>query len=90
MIQVTGIGIVIKITIGSGIGIEIETQIVKGLGSMMLEVIEMEEGGWIIGREMEEMEVETGTVIGAGHAPLVSIATEGLLEVQFAQISGIS
>lgn len=49
MIQVTGIGIVIKITIGRGIGIEIETQIVKGLGSMMLEVIEMGEGGWIIG-----------------------------------------
>ena len=49
VIQVIGIGIVIKITIGRGIGIEIETQIVKGLGSMMLEVIEMGEGGWIIG-----------------------------------------
>lgn len=36
------------------------------------------------------MEVETGTVIGADHVLLVSIATEDLLEVQFAQIRGIS
>lgn len=48
VIQVIGRGIVIKITIGSVIGIEIETQIVKGLGSMMLEIIEMGEGEWII------------------------------------------
>lgn len=38
---------------------------------------------------MEETEVETGTVIEAGHAPLLSIATEGL-EVRIAQTSGIS
>lgn len=36
------------------------------------------------------MEAETGTAIGAGHAPQLSLATEGLLEVQFAPISGIS
>lgn len=36
------------------------------------------------------MEAETGTVIGAGHAPLLGMDTEGLPEVQFTQINGIS
>ena len=49
MIQVIGIGTVIKITIGSGIDIGIETQSVKGLGNMMVEASEMGEGEWIIG-----------------------------------------
>lgn len=49
VIQVIGTGIVIKIEIGSGRGTEIETQIVKGLGSRMLEVIEMGEGAWSLG-----------------------------------------
>lgn len=54
MVQVIGIGIVIKIETGSRVGtgirvgIEKETWIVKGLGSMMVE-IEMEEEGWILG-----------------------------------------
>lgn len=49
VIQAIGRDIVIKIEIGSGIGIEIETQTVKDLGSVKLEVIEMGEGGWILG-----------------------------------------
>jgi len=49
VIQVIGIGTVIKTTIGSGIDIGIETRSVKGLGSMMLEAIEMGEEEWTIG-----------------------------------------
>lgn len=85
VIQVIGRSIVIRIEIGSGIGIEIETQTVKGLGSVMLEVIEMVEGGWTLGWEIEEMEAGTGTVIGAGLAPQLRTATEGL-EIQSAHI----
>lgn len=100
-IQVIGRDIVIKIGIGSGIGIQTETQIVQDLGTMKLEVIEMGEGGWILGSGMEETEAETGTTIGADHVPLLSVATEGDhvpplsiategLEIQFAPNSGIS
>lgn len=76
-IQVIGRDIVIKIGIESGIGIQTETQIEQDLGTMKLEVIEMGEGGWILGSGMEEMEAETGTAIGADHVPLLSVATEG-------------
>lgn len=34
------------------------------------------------------MEAETGTVIGAGHGPLLGIATEGPPEVQFLKFVG--
>jgi hypothetical protein len=46
---VIGRNIVIKIEIGSVIGTEIETRIVKDLGNMKVEVIEIEEGGWFLG-----------------------------------------
>lgn len=42
VIQVIGRNIVIKIVIGNVIGTEVETLIVKDLGSMKLEVIEIE------------------------------------------------
>lgn len=89
VIQVTGRNIVIKIETGSMIGTEIETWNVKDLGNMKLEVIEIGEGEWILGRGMEKMGAETGITIGADHVRLYGIITEGL-EVQFAPISGIS
>lgn len=39
---------------------------------------------------MEETEAKTGTAIGAGLVLPLGIATEGLLEVQFSQINGVS
>lgn len=96
MIQEIQIGIMINIGIGSGVeagtGIDIEEGIliVKGHESGMVELIEMEEERQMLGQGMREMEAKTGTVIGAGHALLLGVATEALLEVQFTQINGIS
>lgn len=60
----------IKIETRSVIGTEIETQNVKDLGSMKLEVTESGEGGWILGRGMEKTAAVTGTTTGADHVPL--------------------
>lgn len=60
----------------------------KGLEIGMVEVVGMEEEG-IGDIEMEEMEQGTGTVIEAGHAPLLDVDTGGHLEVQFPHISEI-
>lgn len=83
MIQVIETGIVIE----SETDFEIGTQIVKGIEIGMVEVVGMEEEGWIGDTKMEEMELGTGTGTGAGHAPLLGMDTGGHLEVQFAHIS---
>lgn len=83
VIQVIGTGIVT----GSGTDIENVIQIVKGLESGMAEVVGMEGEGRIGGPGMEEMGAGIGTVIEAGHVPLLDIVTGGHLEVQFAHIN---
>lgn len=82
VIQVTGTSIVT----GTGTGKENVIGIVKGLVTGMAGV-EMGEG--IGDPEMEEMEVEIGTVIAVGHVLLVGMVTGGLLEVQLTNISGL-
>ena len=89
VVQVIGIGIAIEIERGIGTGIGNETMIVIGLVIGMVEVDGKEEEGWIGGSEMEEMEVGTGTVIGAGHVLLLGMGTGGHLEVRFLHISEI-
>lgn len=87
-----GTGLVTEIETGSGIDTENENGIVKGLESGMVEDTEMEEEEQIGGTAipgMEEMEAGIGTVIGAGHVPLLGIATGGPLKVQFGHISGL-
>ena len=86
-IQVIETGIVIEIEESeSGTDTENGTQAVKGTEIGMGEV-GMEDEGWIGDPEMEEMELGTGTRIGAGHAPLLGMDTGGHLEVQFTHIS---
>jgi hypothetical protein len=80
VVQVIEIGIMIEIEKGSGTG----TEIVKGQESGMVGVVEM-----IGGLRMEGMVAGTGTVIGAGHVPLLGMVAGGHLEVQFAQIRGL-
>ncbi|CAB4271232.1 unnamed protein product [Prunus armeniaca] len=59
----------------SGTDIENAIQIVKGLESGMAEVVGMEGEGRIGGPGMEEMGAGIGTVIEAGHVPLLDIVT---------------
>lgn len=75
---------VIMIEKGSGTGIEI----MEGQGNGMVGLVGMTEGGWIGGLGMEEMVEGVGTVIVAGHAPLLGRVRGGHLEVQFAHIRG--
>jgi hypothetical protein len=80
VVQVIEIGIMIEIEKGSGTG----TEIVKGQGSGMVGAVEV-----IGGLGMEEMVGRIGTVIGAGHVPLLGMIAGGHLEVQFAHIRGL-
>lgn len=81
VVQVIGTGIVIMTDI------ENVTWIVKGPESGMVEVVRMVEEGWIGGPGMGEMEAGIGTVIEAGHVPLLDIPTGGHQGVQFARIN---
>lgn len=87
VVQVIGTDFVIEIVTESGIDIENEIWIVKGRENGMVEVAGMGEGGWIGGLGMEEMEAGIGTVIEAGHVPLLDIPTGGHPGVQFARIN---
>ena len=80
-----GTGIVTAIARGSGTGIENETVVVKGLEIGTVEIVGMEEEGWIGSKTiigMEGMEAGTGTVTEVGQVPLLGTVTGGHLKVQ--------
>lgn len=92
VVPVIGTGITIEIETGSGTDTETAIELGNSLGSGMAEEAGKGEERWtgstgIPG--MDEMDAGTSTVIGAGPVPLFGMDIGGLLEVQFAHISGL-